>query len=39
VTLPRREREPVDQRPLAEPQTRLDVEERVKGLAGDRGRS
>jgi len=35
VTLPRREREPVDQRPLAEPQTRLDVEERVKGLAGD----
>jgi predicted lipid-binding transport protein (Tim44 family) len=35
VTLPRREREPVDQRPLAEPQTRLDVEERVRGLAGD----
>jgi predicted lipid-binding transport protein (Tim44 family) len=35
VTLPRREREEPDQRPLAEPKTRLDVEERVKGLAGD----
>jgi predicted lipid-binding transport protein (Tim44 family) len=34
VTLPRREREELDPRPVAEqPQVRADVEERVKGLA------
>ena len=34
VTLPRRERdEPLEARPVAEPQVRADVEERVKGLA------
>src|SRR5262249_44787597 len=34
VTLPRRERdEPLEQHPVAEPQVRADVEERVKGLA------
>ena len=39
VTLPRRERdEPLEPRPMAEPQVRADVEERVKGLAaGDAG--
>ena len=35
ITLPRREREEVEPRPVAEPQTRVDVEERVKGLAGE----
>jgi len=35
VTLPRRERDEVEQRPHSEPQLRVDVEERVKGLAGD----
>ena len=35
VTLPRREREEVEPRPLAEPNARVDVEERVKGLAGE----
>jgi predicted lipid-binding transport protein (Tim44 family) len=35
VTLPRREREDIEQRPVAEPQVRVDIEERVKGLAGD----
>ena len=33
VTLPRREREELEPRPVAEPQVRADVEERVKGLA------
>jgi len=33
VTLPRREREEATARPMAEPQVRADVEERVKGLA------
>jgi predicted lipid-binding transport protein (Tim44 family) len=33
VTLPRREREETAARPMAEPQVRADVEERVKGLA------
>src|ERR1700752_2991672 len=35
VTLPRRERDDIEQRPQPEPQTRVEVEERVKGLAGD----
>jgi len=35
VTLPRRDRDGVDQRPTSEPRMRVDVEERVKGLAGD----
>jgi predicted lipid-binding transport protein (Tim44 family) len=33
VTLPRREREELEPRPVAKPQVRADVEERVKGLA------
>src|SRR5262247_3987933 len=33
VTLPRREREEAEPRPVAEPQVRAEVEERVKGLA------
>ena len=33
VTLPRREREELEPRPVVEPQVRADVEERVKGLA------
>jgi predicted lipid-binding transport protein (Tim44 family) len=33
VTLPRREREELEPRPVAEQQVRADVEERVKGLA------
>jgi len=35
ITLPRREREDVEARPPAEPNVRVDVEERVKGLAGE----
>jgi predicted lipid-binding transport protein (Tim44 family) len=33
VTLPRREREETEVRPVAEPQVRADVEERVRGMA------
>jgi predicted lipid-binding transport protein (Tim44 family) len=33
VTLPRREREELEPRPMAEPQVRAEVEDRVKGLA------
>jgi predicted lipid-binding transport protein (Tim44 family) len=35
VTLPRREREEAEPRPVAETNVRVDVEERVKGLAGE----